>query len=902
MRFNLNFKIEGQSPTQYRLVREGNQKEKDLNKDQPPFEDDDVNGAINRLQEITREIDRLQREFDDQKNIIAKRKGKKGAELIATQIRKGPRKRETDQEEKVDFLKRWLADLQKEREKAELMLLEKGIFQKFKETGETYIVDLDKFKDTVTSKFLKENFQSIYAGRFLGDNKMLSTLYYLFSDLQVISKEDFDKGIRETRQFIYSPESKEEAFDIEKIKSAKFYLTYFDLIPKFGRYTDVKYPPIEDIDIRELILAIGIYHPDGLNGFRDDEGKLMIKVGDKYVPVTQQRLLDCFGSLGPTKRGESLASSSLFVNNHLSNLKERELLLPSDFKSKAQTMEAMSVRTIYNITQDGVVTLGGLRYNVGRTYKGKKVLVINYDLAVVIDDNSQIKATFKLQDKNEIDQRRGKIEKYSKRAPHRISQKELNLNLNLSPVFPQKPGERDQVYQERVLSFETVQPLIDFYNRNSQLLKENDLHILNFDLKIQYLMIELEEGLGEANFKQFIDKYRKEGLNSTLALEYDQGLMTHFEAAAQETDQGKIHNIWSVFSRFNSLIRILLNLDEEIEKNIGDDESDKIDKNELYFKFLESASNLLKSYFEDPLIDKVQSNEEMKQEEDYLLFLKNLLDSGFKPQELLRVRHKIKDYGERYDEGEVGQVIDMIDKNWNQVEALRPVVLASARENFQNISEKIESQKTHLFKFKGKVAAVVNFTRKRMKDGEDIVIANTLNVYPTIRGGSFGKLALQEGLLREARRTELYATVHPSLLAGMHYVEKIKFDIIGIIPDYHETGEPLFVIKLKKGKDEDRDPKNNADHEDIIERFESDKSLDEQIGDDEIVRKYDFPDDYARLVQETNQLLQPYDDNFEKVEEESAPVYEIKRYFQYPKEEIGEDGKHTRWIEFKKAA
>ncbi len=265
--------------------------------------------------------------------------------------------------------------------------LERNGELEIKEDG-TMVVDLEK----VTHKNVRARFDGGLAKRFpqfFGNSKM-QMLQHVFYGLKVVSREDWEAGKRESKDLIYSPSSLDEALDIESIKKSKFYLSPNDFI-KSG--TDIYSNMMEPIPMDDVTLALLIYHPDYGDGYRNEQGKLMVYYPsrNKYVPISSSFFTDEMKRYTYSRHGSTMHSPRTFLKERASAIQEAGLLQASDFRRQMLHNKASDEYFNRKLNKNGTVMLKGVFYYVGRHFADKQARVLEIDesrAAVCVPDKS----------------------------------------------------------------------------------------------------------------------------------------------------------------------------------------------------------------------------------------------------------------------------------------------------------------------------------------------------------------------------------------------------------------------------------------------------------------------------------------------------------------------------------
>lgn len=246
------------------------------------------------------------------------------------------------------------------------------------------------------------------------------------------------------------------------------------------------------------------------------------------------------------------------------------------------------------------------------------------------------------------------------------------------------------------------------------------------------------------------------------------------------------------------------------------------------------------------------------------------------------------------DEGERAEMLEIAERNWNQDPDVKDKVLEGLQKSLQDGVKR----KWYLAKFQGKNASFIAF--KQIFPGRFYV--GSFNVDPDARGLGIGNEIMELALMEEAKENILEATVSPRIPAGTAYVERVGFVINGLISNYQKTGKPFFSIELDKGKNltyqyRNEGKESEIDEEMIKKRFSEQVDVDQLIGTDTFVLKFDMKNDFERMSATVEKLLLAKNDNGKDISEELPEnKYIITRYFR-DKEEKEKD---VRYFVFEK--
>jgi hypothetical protein len=239
---------------------------------------------------------------------------------------------------------------------------------------------------------------------------------------------------------------------------------------------------------------------------------------------------------------------------------------------------------------------------------------------------------------------------------------------------------------------------------------------------------------------------------------------------------------------------------------------------------------------------------------------------------------QIKDYGEELGQRDRDEMYQMADVNWDQNRTLKPLVLEGLRQGLEDS----KSQKFYIHRYKGNVISFARF----LPSGAGIKYFGSVNLEPELHGVGMGNALIEVAIEEEGRDTILEAVTAPQLKVGTDYVEKTGFVIDGLIADYHHTGELIFAIRRDPGKNQDYRFRNEykpedrqATWKDIKWMYQEYEDINELVGSNPIILRYDISADMDKMKQELSQLLPVKDDDLKDIEERgNQPKYIATRY------------------------
>jgi len=519
--------------------------------------------------------------------------------IIQTLIRSQIIKKEDLLAKDVDgFLKKYLFEQEKiEKVKKDSQIDQNKLFynsiQELKKLGFLFqtkdgktIVDINKLKKDFKQSYVIQNttyIKRLYHNKKICNNNLARLFTLLFKDLQVVSKDDYEKGEKKEKPLLYMPNNAEDALDIEKIKQSEFYLSLHDLLRRGVIQNNIKYNNIEDINYIEITLALLIYHPNYGDAYRDKKtGKLMIKNDEgQYKPISAEYLIKKYGTFGKAaEAGDSLNSPRLFLRKKAPQLIQKKLLFPTDFRIRQKRIN--KERIVKNIGKNGYVLLNGVRHFLGRQFQGCLIYKINEEQGAIVNvdnyNNKQIIAYFNILNKNNA---------------HKTKKDYYVASIQDTNPRNVKNDSLDQDETEEMKNIKNFSELLD---ADSYLQKQYNINIDFFSKKEQDAILKMMKQtniLKRDKFDKFVKRHGINGLKSFLSLE--SGSLSGDEIiniGKQLENQPKIAD--KLFSEYAQVIDEI----EKITKEVMDIYSEmfpeeKLDKNKISQLIIKKANKLL---------------------------------------------------------------------------------------------------------------------------------------------------------------------------------------------------------------------------------------------------------------------------------------------------------------------
>lgn len=605
------------------------------------------------------------------------------------------------------------------------------------------IANLEKIKGLTHQDLRKTG--SILESKYYGANDKSRALFYIFKDRPVISEEDYLAGERESKPLFYSPKSQENAFDINNIKQADFYLGMWELSGK--TYSGKAYPSVENgADFSEVSVACLVYHPRYGNGYRDETGKLLVYDPERkeHRPVSGERLLR--GSLGLKYDFHNRPAE--YVKSDLPDLNQRGLLTSDDFEIKPGLRGEFSYFTKREIDKNGSVMIGGIQYFIGKgkQFDNATVHQISDKTALVYKDG-KVTHLFALQNPDNPNlkiQSQGAKGSYS-RATKGI----VDLTpFNRETYFKKKEDESDEQFKERaapVEDFELWAKLNDFFGEN---VSSNLLDSMELDPNKIRAVLASSEKLGPEFTEEIVKGYQE------------------ITKSARE---------------IGNFIRTNLNAKGDDEKTIQS----------VVRTILKRALNLVLSYGKNPPMSPDQIKTDLANLRSEVQLFANTFKGLKNEGEPIRLEDFAKfqvevETGDQISQREKDQMEQMIIRNRLE----RPDIINQARAEF-NQALKSSDTSFYLLRYGNDLVGFFRLDRHGKLDAH----LGSLNVPREIQGSGIGDEILKTFFTQALNGRVGHASADPRNPITPLYIGRYQF-VGSAVKAFGETGRPFIEMSL----------------------------------------------------------------------------------------------------------
>lgn len=682
-------------------------------------------------------------------------------------------------------------------------------------------------------KELSGNFREYYNG------SIAEFLLNTFRDLNVVDKKDWeskknDEDVEiEEKPLLYEPKNGRDAFDINKIKEAKFHLGVWELnkfkARKQNDYDEDYSPEHPGLSYEEVSLAALIYNSEYGDGRRDENGDLLVRDGDKIKKIN----LDWLMKHKFSGRSFSINSEEDFFNSpalalkigNLPQLSERGLLKDTDFESMSESKLSKEFGQQKIIKhKKGTIIVAGVRYNFGSKFGGGKYMVYKLTDKIgalspvdVGDDskNKRIEYVFDLVDKND----------------HRVKKSVNNKGADTYRFGPSDGLEiRPYTQSEESYYLKDISQYPQLLDTKGKFVRETGISLEQLLPREQVVFLRYYDSADSKQrerINNFVKIYKQKGISSFLLIQFDSDAIDKILNFSEKSDIGYAEQ---VFKRFSGFKRNINNIDGLVA-DFFRQEGKNIDFGVVVEEIVKKGSLEMIKIIENPKELSIESLKEIfeKLDVDVATFA-SIFKTAFKGKERVDFEDvRGLDYGQATIEElrkrggvEIEEMIKIAESNWKPRGEAGEGVLRE----FMDTLKKGENIDFHILKKDGKVIAFVRF-EPIIRDGVEVAghkYAGSFNVDPNYRGSAVGEAMISNAIEEQANKYILEATVHPDISVGTMYVEKTGFSIIGTIPNYDNIGVTFFEIICDKKRNELMESRDVSE-KDLIKLAQSQKDL-----------------------------------------------------------------------------
>ncbi len=398
--------------------------------------------------------------------------------------------------------------------------------------GRSMVVDLEALKAVTHDNAYKLG--SIFRHPAYGGGSKVKTLYEIFGDQPVLSREQLTNKDYKEKPMFYVPQSREDALTPEAIKRADFHLGLWDSTTKGAGQKGLKlqpYPVKEgpSANYVETEAAVILFHPRYGDGYRNEKSVFMVRDRKtrEYRKLSGESFLQYGISPGVLVSGRGHAKSTVRnlrqgVREFMPTLVARGLIAPQDFRAATGAKfsgKEHIVRT--KVSPDGMVMFNRVRHYLGREFIGKPVRIYNLSpdlggVAEVAESGEEtLTHTFRIFSRDNIP-----------RTPsgEQIAGRKLTEVAPFSGekvTLPRRADETEEIYQERVRTARNFSFVLKLSNDLAPL----GVALSKEDAREQAVIARAAKTLDDkkqyGRFMALAKNYGEDGVRSFFTAEYD---------------------------------------------------------------------------------------------------------------------------------------------------------------------------------------------------------------------------------------------------------------------------------------------------------------------------------------------------------------------------------------------
>ncbi len=659
------------------------------------------------------------------------------------------------------------------------------------------IADLDRVRNLKAEENIQK-LQTIHNSKFYGGKVAVRTLYYTFKNLSVISGEDYEKGAREGKPLFYSPSTAEEAFGVETIKQADFYIGQWEAAGRVS--SDHVYPSTEDeANFAEVSLACNIYHPEYGNGYRDEDGRLFVydQEREEHRPLSGERIFR--GSQGIA--AEAYSQPARYVETNFPNLNLRGLLVPEDFK----VLPAQRIESPYavkrSVDSNGGVMIDKIQYYIGKQEEIRRsdVYQISDDFAVLCHDG-KVTHTFALRDIDDPDLM-VQSGPDGEEGYKRIGKEGTGLTPYNHEQFAERSQEEsEEDYQRRVDALNNF----DIWLKLDDLLGEKGLIFfrqMEFDPETAKILLSAEDRLGEESITEIVDTYQK-------------------------------------------ITRSVREIGNFMRDNLGTMDRGNETAQNVVHRLMEKTLKLLLEYIEEPpSIEQIKSEMTDLQSEVSIFaatFKEAKTEDGVVDMEDFQKFKVEASHGSQIDQESQDKMKQMLTANRMD----RPDIIEQASKEFEEALSNPQST-FYILKYDDEIVGFFRMDR----EGELDARLGSLNIPPKLQGTGIGDETLKRYIEVALNGRIGHASADPRNPITPSYIGRYNF-VGESIETYGDSQRPYIEMRLDQALNS-RLKYFQAEDDEIVSEYEGN---DYQIGQEHIILR--FPsNELDKLMEKSEGIL-----------------------------------------------
>lgn len=715
------------------------------------------------------------------------------------------------------------------REKYLSLLESEGLLRR---EGEFFVADLEKFRNLRFPKMAEHAARYLKEGKVVLGNANTANRHDLIAALEglrVVSVEDFEAA-REAgeepvvRQLIYRPQTLSDAFDAAAIRASTSYLDPWEIGKGTPWSEKVVFGDGSEAGLDEVALAKILYgkfaaarEEDGVLRVTDPETGKRITPGSEFLRRNGLR----FQANLDGKTG-FFDSPVKYLLKNAPHVVEKGLLLPSDFKALSSARIEGSgdlYRQRVSIKAGARLNIGGAGYILGSLLDPRRDPTISERFFAVPlepgvvgiiekrpDGVEEVRYTFRQKSTEEIEERRAELEERARRgeikgsiSAHIVFGKKDGIVLEPYRITKENkplPGESVAAYAERVREAASFGAL-ERFSKDLSLRSGIGVHS-ELSLREQQWLGTVA-GTLQGTQENIVQNARKFGisfLRTFLSAEYG----THFgESVLMIAEKFPPEAARKIFSKYSEIVAATHQVEEFIASSTRTTQPKTTPLIEAVTEtLLRRGKDLVAEMADEDVAEideRIAALEVLKG--DILLFaatFKNLAQEqrgAVDFAELAETSVNVIRPSDISDDLK-HEMVDIF-KGTHAGGYLSKERADREREEFEGYLHPDSEGEFEILQYKSHVVAFLRLLRK--EDG--VLKAGSLNVRKGAEGSSIGTAMIEGSISHLAEKGEIVeAEVYARNPIIARYVETIGFMLDGFDPDFQDSGEPLFTMRL----------------------------------------------------------------------------------------------------------
>ncbi|MFA5945582.1 MAG: hypothetical protein WC802_01570 [Patescibacteria group bacterium] len=623
---------------------------------------------------------------------------------------------------------------------------------------ERLFAEFNKTKNRKLTEDATPGYNSLGASR-------LERLGNTFAGEKTVLKSELEQNPEaEPKPLFYLPEYQADALDIQKIKQAKFHFGLWEVpAGTSGSETAAatRQPAtVTEISFLEASIPALLYHPKYGDAKRDENGRLLVKTGGEYKPLSRKWLNEVGGlTFSHEGRPNAMDSKAIeLISAYAPELLKRGLLKESDFGKEAQGRQ--TAETI-RVSASGTVQIDAVRHYIGRQFKDRQIRIDKLDngQAVIVE-----------LDENGIATPLSVMNVFARGNP------DLKESKTSTSSFFEAGGKLTNIREMPETGLEGYEAFLDFDNKLRQE-TDDSVFELTKDLRQEFMTHPVLIEKNREQFTSLVSVSGKNGLETIGALLDNTEICERVVSTALALPEQERATVLPLLREASLARRDALKALNEA-KTAG--KIKDLDYRKMTFEINRRLTSLLTAAEDTSKVRESRNETErdtaaakLAEQGHELVLFTTLFKGSFKGAEKLNF-DEMKNL--RFAESTPDMLTDqdreemlaIFDKNWEDQDR---VAAAAFRKVLEAKFEK-ENTDTHFYTLKkdGQLAAFMRFDhRDDIEPGA--YYAGSLNIAPSLRGSAIGEAFMKNTLDAEAEKHPIYAHFIPDAIVGAKYVE-----------------------------------------------------------------------------------------------------------------------------------